>query len=256
MIVTLTTDFGLHDPYVGIMKGVLLGINPGLTVVDLCHTIPPQSVRQAAFQLLLTYRYFPGDTIHLVVVDPGVGTRRAILLVTSNEGRFIAPDNGAISYVLENLSNVSLYRLTNQRYWLSPLSSTFHGRDIIAPVAAHLSLGVPPAELGEPMSKPRSFTLPRPYRHKRGTLIGEVIYIDGFGNLITNVKDTDLVEPVKTIEIAGKVIPKLSRSYAGGQRLTALIDSGGFLEIAVKNGNAAKELEVSTGTQVVIRFAR
>ncbi len=196
--VVFTTDFGLADPYAGVMKGVVLGINPRATIVDLTHQIQPQNVRQAAFALGNSYRFFPAEAIHVVVVDPGVGTsRRAVLLVTPR-GRFLAPDNGVLSHVLRDCldhpperagrvgvpSGLAAYSLTNSQYWLHPVSHTFHGRDIFAPVAAHLSLGVPPEDLGDRVQDLAWLPAPAPV-YEGHRVQGEVIDVDYVGSLRT-----------------------------------------------------------------------
>jgi len=253
MLITLTTDLGTRDAYVGVMKGVILSINPKATIVDLCHEIGPQNIRQAAFLLHISCPYFPGDAIHIVVVDPGVGTKRRLLLVISPLGRFLAPDNGVLSYILGE-GRFEAFELSNPRYWLSPVSSTFHGRDILAPAAAHLSLGVSPGELGRMASGLVSFPIPRPEKAP-GSLRGEVLHIDAFGNLITNIRKDDLPEGALRVEIAGHSIEKLGRSYAAGRGLLALVGSSGYLEIAVKNKSAARLLGVKVGEPVLVTAA-
>ncbi len=249
-LITLTTDLGVKDAYVGVMKGVILGINPSATIVDLCHEIEPQNIRQAAFLLHISCPYFPKDAIHIVVVDPGVGTKRRLLLVISPLGRFLAPDNGVLSYILGE-SGFEAYELSTRRYWLSPVSSTFHGRDILAPVAAHLSLGTSPQELGKKAKGLVSFPIPRP-EIAPGSLRGEVLHIDTFGNLITNIKEDDLPKGRLRVEIAGHSIERLGRTYAVGSGLLALVCSSGYLEIAVKNKSAARLLKVKVGEPVRI----
>ena len=172
-LIALTTDFGLEDAYAGVMKGVILGVNPAATIVDLCHTIPEQDVRAAAFLLHTTWPYFPPGIIHVVVVDPGVGSQRRAIAVDVGTAIFVAPDNGVLTYVLAGMGEqrTQAVHLTNRRYWLPKVSATFHGRDIFAPVAAHLSMGVPLADLGEllPLGElvtfpKRLYTLPTPAR--------------------------------------------------------------------------------------------
>ena len=269
--IVLTTDFGLDDPYVGVMRGVVLGINPGASVIDLTHQIRPQNVGQAGFVLGTSYRFFPPGAIHVVVVDPGVGTARIALLLVTPHGRFLAPDNGVLSYVLRDYldapperagrvevpKSLTAYSLTNPRYWLHPVSHTFHGRDIFAPVVAHLSLGVCPQALGEPVVHLCWLPSPHPIR-QNNTIRGEVISVDHFGNLVTNIPAAMLVEtPGIDLHIRGRVIKGLSQTYYGNEQsaesaLVALVGSHGYLEVAVRNGSAALTLGVDVGEPVEI----
>ncbi|RLC71322.1 MAG: S-adenosyl-l-methionine hydroxide adenosyltransferase [Chloroflexi bacterium] len=252
-LITLTTDFGLNDPYVATMKGVILSINPGVTIVDICHAIEPQNIAQAAFLLSTTYRYFPQGTIHVVVVDPGVGTERRALLLVTAQAFFIAPDNGVLTYIVEEASSeIEAFSLTNPRFWLSPLSDTFHGRDIFAPVAAYLSLGTPPHEFGEPVSSISTFPIPRPQTDEDGILIGHVLHIDRFGNLITDIKRDDLPKGRIFVEVCGHIIDDLSRSYEDGDELLAIIGSSERLEVSLKNSNAATFLRAKIGDEVKV----
>jgi len=264
-IITLTTDFGLEDIYVGVMKGVILGINPQATIVDLCHYIPPQDVRQAAFLLHIAWRYFPPGTIHVAVVDPGVGAQRRAIALEIGQTVFLGPDNGLFSYVLqESLASIDLpagsvraFHLVNPRYWLPAPSATFHGRDIFAPVAAHLSLGVPAEGVGTPLplSSLVAFSPPLP-GYEGDLLVGHVLHIDRFGNMITNIPGSHalLQEPGVIVEVAGRRIEALKRTYADGApgELIALVGSAGYLEVALVGGNAAQVLGVETGAEVVI----
>lgn len=250
-MITLISDFGLSDAYVGTMKGVILGINPRATIVDICHHIEPQNIAQAAFVLDTAYRYFPPGTIHVVVVDPGVGTKRRAILLATPSALFLAPDNGVLSYVLENSPGSQAIALTNPSFWRSPVSQTFHGRDIFAPAAAHLSLGTPPQHLGEVCSQLTTFRIPRPQRASNGA-VGQVVHIDRFGNLITNLREGDLPEASLWIEIAGYRIPGVSPSYTEGEEVLALFGSSGNLEIAVKNGSAASRLGATIGEKIIL----
>ena len=273
--IVLTTDFGLADPYAGVMKGVILGINPAATLIDLSHQIHPQNIRQAAFILGASYRLFPQGSIHVAVVDPGVGTGRRALLVETPTAYFLAPDNGLLSYVLRDYlgespgeqgrvslpANWQAYQLTNERYWLHPVSNTFHGRDIFAPVAAHLSLGVPAHELGEPVSEVVWLPAPQLSEHD-GTLHGEVIYADHYGNLVTNVPAERIGDAAATsVEIKGHRISGVSRTFQtddgrDSETLLALLGSLGYLEIAVANGNAAQILDAGPGEPVRVTPSR
>lgn len=263
-IITLTTDFGIDDAYVSAMKGVILDINPGATIVDIYHSIEPQNIRQGAFVFSTAYTYFPQDTVHLVVVDPGVGgPRRAIILETAN-AIFVAPDNGVLSYVIQAstrklISRSALMRLppelqafeiTNPKYWHHPVSSTFHGRDIFAPVAAHISLGKPLNELGQAIASVNVFPLPHPISGSDGNLTGHVLHIDRFGNLITDITSRDLPSGKFRIEVAGRKIGSLSHSYEPAQELLAIIGSSGHLEIALTAGSAARLLGSKLGDEL------
>jgi S-adenosylmethionine hydrolase len=269
-IITMTTDFGLADGYVGAMKGVVLGINPGAELVDISHDIPPQDIARAAYVLGTAAPFFPAGTVHLVVVDPGVGTERRAIVVRTPGADFVAPDNGVLSYVLQPylarpagarrkklkaVTGLEAFAITEAHFWRSPVSRTFHGRDIFAPVAAHLSLGIAPSRFGEPVDALEVLPLPRPSRSPDGTLAGIIQHIDSFGNLITNIRGRDL--PVGrgdiTVEVAGELIRGLSRTYIEGAGLLALVGSNDYLEISLKGGNAAARLHAGVGDQVKIR---
>ena len=280
-LITLTTDFGAQDPYVGLMKGVILGISPGVSIVDISHHIRPQAILEASFIIGGSHSYFPKGTIHVVVVDPGVGTSRNALLLVTPSSRFLAPDNGVLSHVLNegfhretNISDtreggppegrrISLsqgyraYRLTNPEFWLYPVSSTFHGRDIFAPVAAHLSLGVPPHRLGPEVRQVTYFPV-QPPQWDGDMLAGRIVHIDHFGNLITDIP-ADLLPRQDSIfiEVKGRRVQGMSPSYAEayteGEGLLAIIGSYGSLEVAVKNGNAAQSLQANIGDAVLVQ---
>ena len=271
-IITLTTDLGLTDAYVAAMKGVILGINPEAKLIDICHTIKPQNIPQAAFVLGTAYQFFPDKTIHVVVVDPGVGTERRAIILRTPSADFVAPDNGALSYVLQqcksvkgrsinNLQQVELepgieaVTITKHQFWRSLVSSTFHGRDIFAPVAARLSLGFPPIDFGETITSVTMLSLPHPYQAPDGSLVGHILHIDSFGNLITNIKGVDLPQTKRaiTIEVGNQLISGLSRTYAEGKGLLALIGSSGYLEISLKGGSACACLNAEIGNEVKIR---
>jgi hypothetical protein len=271
-IITLTTDFGLSDAYVAAVKGVLLDINPEAKLVDICHTIKPQNIPQAAFVLGTAYQYFPKKTVHLVVVDPGVGTERRAIILKVPQGCFVAPDNGVLSYVVQQSLaepvvdrgqvsikkglkpgvDIEAVQITNPKFWRATVSPTFHGRDIFAPVAAALSLGFPPIEFGEPVTSVEMLPLPRPCQRPDGSLLGHIIYIDGFGNLISDMRSEDLPGggQAVAIEIKNEHISGLSRSYAQGSGLLALIGSSGYLEIALKGGSASSLLDAQVGDEV------
>ena len=259
-VVTLLTDFGLVDPFVAMMKGVMLGLAPTLQIVDLCHSVEPQNVRQAAFMLMTSCGYFPRGSIHVAVVDPGVGTARSILACQTERFFFLAPDNGLLGPVLEGEKLVACVAVTNPAYFLERVSQTFHARDILAPVAAHLSLGVPLQELGPPTSPTGELRFLKPQWVDTQTLLGEVLYSDRFGNLVTNLYEEDIRKVVGAsglaqIRVAGNTIQGLSTSYAAEHSgiLLAIIGSMGFLEIAVNLGSARDFLGVDIGARVEVR---
>lgn len=269
-LITLTTDFGTEDAYVAAMKGVILSINPGTTMVDICHTIEPQNIAQAAFLISTVYEYFPRDTIHMVIVDPEVGSQRRAIILKIPGIFFVAPDNGVLSYVIgtsekktpapqesraelrELPTGFQAVALTNPGFWHRPVSSTFHGRDIFAPVAAHLSLGTPIEEFGDVINSLFAFPVTHPRTGATGELIGHIIHIDRFGNLITDIKKEDLPSGEVSLEVGGQRIEGLSTAYAERDRLLALIGSSGYLEIALRNGSAAITLGAKIGDTVKI----
>lgn len=272
-IITLTTDFGLADAYVAAMKGVILGINPEAELVDICHLIQPQNVPQAAFVLSTAYPFFPRKTIHMVVVDPSVGTNRRAIIMRTPSADFVAPDNGVLSYVVQEFSDkpakgdISLQQrelrpgveavvITKPQFWRTPVSSTFHGRDVFAPVAALLSLGFPPIEFGEEISSVTMLPLPLPDKAADGLLVGHILHIDTFGNLITNIRGSDLPQTKQavTVEVSNQFIQGVSRTYAEGRGLLALVGSSGYLEIAVRGGSAHALLDAKIGNEVRIRW--
>ena len=269
-LITLTTDFGTSDPYVGLVKGVVLGINPNVTLVNITHEIAPQNVLQGAFLLGNSYGFFPAHSIHLAVVDPGVGTARRPVLLDTPQGRFIGPDNGILSYVLlangqpapTKVGQVALppqcraYHLTNPRFWLRPLSSTFHGRDLFGPVAGHLSLGVSPRELGEEISSLICLPVATP-EWDDSRVLGRVVHIDRFGNLVTDLRASLFQDNERVmVQVGGREIQGLSASYAEGREILALIGSCNTLEVAVKNGSAVARLGSRIGdTVTVVRTA-
>lgn len=266
-IITLTSDFGLSDPYVAAMKGVILSIDPAVTIVDVTHDIRPQQVEEAVFLLEAAAPYFPEGTVHVVVVDPGVGTERRALAVASPAGYFVGPDNGVLAVALPETARVAgevalpdgmrAVAIEPERLGRGEISMTFHGRDVFAPAAAHLALGVRVETLGEPV---RSLVSLPPFRAKRdagGALAGRVVHVDRFGNLVTDVRASDLARGAVSVEIAGRRIDGLSATYGAEKgRLVALIDSSGYLEIAVTQGSAADMLEAHIGTAVGVRDGR
>jgi S-adenosylmethionine hydrolase len=254
-LITLTTDFGLADSYVGVMKGVILGIDPMATIVDISHDIAPQDVREAAYVIYTAYPYFPSNTIHVVVVDPGVGSQRRAIALRAGRACFVAPDNGVLSYVLAREGMKEAVNLTSSRYHRPTISHTFHGRDIFAPVAAHLARGVPLTELGEPLTEMTTFPLPQPQVFPDGKVVGHVLHIDRFGNLILDVREgvCALGEGL-VLEAAGHRIQGLGRTFADAPagELVAYIGSSGHLEIALREGNAAQLLDMKRGDKVLL----
>ncbi len=258
MLITLTTDFGHQDAFAGIMKGVIAGINPKAQVVDLTHGIPAQDVMAAALSLRHAIGYFPRGTIHVAVVDPGVGGARKPMSIEADGNYFVGPDNGIFSLALEGKTLTSIIHLSNPAYHLHPTSTTFHGRDIFAPVAAHLSLGVPPAEFGESENFFVRLALPKVVRGKR-EIDGEIVYIDGYGNLFTNVSEHDLTRlPSSGLAIVmGSVRVKgLAPSYAsaGAGDFIALVNSWGVLEISVYKGSARRLSGAKIGDRVQVTW--
>ncbi len=256
-VITLTTDFGIDDPFVGIMKGVILGISPKAEIVDLTHSIEPQNIFQAAYALKESVSYFPSHTVHLAVVDPGVGGKRKGLAIKTNKYFFIGPDNGIFSPFLENFQAVEL---TNQEVFLKPVSATFHGRDIFAPVAAWIANGKPFEKLGEILKKPMTLVLSEP-KVDNQRLKGEIIYCDRFGNLTSNISKDLLskyignnLENVKIHLNDKTTIPLVSHYEIGVKNsLSALINSWGKIEIFCNKGNASETFKVLVGDQIEIK---
>ncbi len=258
-VVTFTTDFGLSDPFVGIMHGVVLNIHPQTTIVDISHAVASYDVLDGAWTIAQAYRFFPPRTVHVVVVDPGVGSRRRPIIVETDDYVFVAPDNGVLSLVEAREPKFSVRHITAERYFLQPVSQTFHGRDIFAPVAGWLSKGVAPAEFGPEVTDYVRLPLPAVERVGDTSLRGVVIKVDKFGNLITNISEQDApalfaaVPPAVSILI-GETIVRLRHSYAEGAEgeVFAILGSSGYLEIAARQASAAERLGASVGTPVGI----
>ncbi len=254
-ILTLTTDFGADGPYVAQIKGFILSMAPGTRIVDVSHAIPPQDIAEGSFVLAEIVDSFPEGTVHLAVVDPGVGTDRRLIVVEARDQWFVLPDNGLIAGVLDGFEPSGTWEIRNSRLRRSDVSSTFHGRDILAPVAAHLLRGGDPDDVGPRIDGPFLPTKPEPVE-SQGRLAGEVIFVDSFGNLITNIPRDRLGDDLAawTVEILGRTIEGLIRTY--GERppgsLVALIGSSGRVEIAVVNGDASKRLEAARGSPVLL----
>ena len=256
MVITLTTDFGDTDPFVGIMKGVILGIHPDVRIVDLAHGIAPQNVRAGAFVLRHSLPYFRRGTIHVVVVDPGVGGARRPILLESDGHYFVGPDNGVFSLALEGREPSFMIHLSNSRYHLTPTSATFHGRDIFAPVAAHLSLGIPPPAFGDPITTFERLSWPGVLKNDQG-LLGEIVYVDHFGNLFTNITERDLAElsgAKLTIRLGRIVMCGLVRNYAASKEagFMAIINSWGLLEVALYKDSAQNRTGANIGQKVEV----
>ncbi len=253
-IIALTTDFGERDGYVGVMKGVIAGLAPDARLIDLSHAIGPGDLAGAAFVLYASYRYFPPDTIHLVVVDPGVGSERRPLALHTPRGLFVGPDNGVFGYILEAEPAAMAYHLTDRRFWLAETSRTFHGRDIFAPVAGHLAAGVAIQTLGAPIADPVRRPFPPVVVQDEAHLLATVIHTDHFGNLITNLPATQLPAGRRVAARLGeRIVFGLCATYSDAPAGAPLLLAGysGFIEIAVNQGNAAQALGVSNGEPVV-----
>ena len=271
-IVTLTTDFGLSDGYVGMMKGVLLAISPQVQIVDITHDIEPGNVEGAAFVLGMSYKYFPKATVHVVVVDPGVGTERNALCLSGMGQYFVGPDNGVFSHILAEASaeaESSLnddsdgprscllpkgfegVRLTDASYWLLEVSNTFHGRDVFAPVAANLP-ETKLLDMGEPITSVLAYPRPSAKVDEQGRIVAKVMHVDRFGNLITSIRADQLPEGTVKGMVDEFSINTLARTFAEGEGLFPLVGSAGYVEIAESNGNAAARTGARVGSEVVL----
>ena len=257
-IVTFTTDFGLQDHYVGTMKGVVLNINPEAYLVDITHSVQAFDVLDGALTITQTYRYFPSETIHVVVVDPGVGSARRPILVTTEKHMFIAPDNGVLSLVYERESRLSVRHITAEHYFLQPVSATFHGRDIFARAAGYLSKGVEAAKFGEEITDFVRFAAPKPKAINERTLRGVVLKVDKFGNIVTNITPQDApalfqaTPPAFKIMVGTHEVSDLKAAYAQGApgQVFAILGSMGYLEVAANRASAADLLGVKKGLEV------
>jgi S-adenosyl-L-methionine hydrolase (adenosine-forming) len=254
-MITLTSDFGYEDPYVAEMKGVILSINPNAKIIDITHGVEKFNIRMGAFMLSSAAPYFIRGTVHLAVVDPSVGTERRAILVQTKKGFFIGPDNGILMLAAQYQVIEHIYELTNPKFMLSKVSYTFHGRDIFAPAAAHLDIGVKLSEFGPEINDPVEPEFAS-VKRKNGSLIGEVLHIDGFGNLITNISSREIAQSKR----ANIKLQNLSQNLAFGktyaqakpQQPLVLIGSHGFLEIAVNQGNAAAKFHVAVGDRIEV----
>lgn len=254
-IVTLITDFRTSDGYMGAIFGVIKSINPALEIITIASNIPPADIRKASRALANSYRFYPESTIHMVVVDPTVGPLRRALIIDDGRYQFLGPDNGVLTPVLKNCPDCNCYDVRNPKYQLLSTSETFHGRDLFAPVAAYLSLGIPPDEFGSPITDPLLIEDPQPEIMGK-SIIGKVIDIDAFGNLVTNVP-AEMIPENPIITVCGRKIEGLSKSYADvvEKQPLAYVGSSGTLEIAINRGNAAnyfgafifEDLKISDG---------
>jgi hypothetical protein len=259
-LITLLTDFGSRDYFVASMKGVILGINPHARIVDLTHEVTPHQIDEAAYLLKASYRYFPDGTVHVAVVDPGVGSGRRPLLVTTTRHFFVAPDNGLLSYIYQEETGVQVRQIENKQYRLESEGTTFDGRDLFAPAAAWLTRGQPPGSYGTLIRDYVRLPIVEP-EWQGGVLVGRVVYVDRFGNLISNLTPFHVKEILgKTqraevsIRIGGVTIDGLVRSYSQGDPVVprALINSNGQLEVFIKEGSAAAALTVSRGDTITL----
>ena len=254
-IITLTTDFGERDGFVGAMKGVILNINSHAKLVDICHDLPSQNIQAGAVALSNACAYYPAGTIHLVVVDPGVGTRRNAMVAESEIGLFVLPDNGLLSLLEQRFPIKRAFALEVEKYRLSPVSQTFHGRDIFAPAAAHLSLGVDPQNMGSAIENPVRLSFPQ-FSSSKGRLTGQVFHIDVYGNLISNIRGEALrrLGSQAKLRIGSVVLhgPDLTYGHVEKGEMLFLIGSSGFVEVSLNRGNAARELGVGLGEAIEI----
>jgi S-adenosyl-L-methionine hydrolase (adenosine-forming) len=261
-VITLTTDFGSADYFVGVMKGVILNINPEVHLVDLSHEVASFNVLDGALTIGLNYAFFPEGAIHVVVVDPGVGSARRPIIARTAHHTFVAPDNGVLSVVFEREAILDVRHITADRYFLHPVSCTFHGRDVFARVAGWLSRGTPAENFGSVINDYVRYTIPRPRRLNHQQSEASVIKVDKFGNLMTNLRREDLPERISPerasfkIIIKGREIARLAASFAEGSPLEpfSYIGSAGFLEIALNEGSAAQLLSAGPGTEVTLHI--
>ena len=253
-LITLLTDFGEHDVYVGVMKGVIAAIEPQISVIDLTHQIPPQNLIAGRFALLNAYAYFPLRTVHVAVIDPGVGSQRRGVAIEFAEGFLVGADNGLFSGVLEQSPAIAAVELNNSRYWrVENPSTTFHGRDIFAAVGAHLATGVDLKDLGTPIKLDSLVQLPIPQPTvEQKKITGCIQYIDIFGNLITNIAAHQLFSNPRVVIKQQSLDLKTTYSDGNQQELVALVGSHGYVEIAVNCGNAQQILEVAVGEKVIV----
>ncbi|MGI8884219.1 MAG: SAM hydrolase/SAM-dependent halogenase family protein [Pyrinomonadaceae bacterium] len=253
-IIALITDFGTADYFVGAMKGVILSINPVAQTIDITHEIPPQNIASASFALRACYRNFPEKTIFVAVVDPGVGSNRKAILVETIDYFFIAPDNGLLSFVFDETESFRVYELSNEQFFRRPISRTFHGRDVFASAAAHLSNGAKPEKFGAIIKNYVHAAENKPQNSGENEIAAEIIHIDRFGNLITNLRKKDAPENF-SLKIAGQTIEKMREFYSEAESAEVFMiwGSAGFLEIVAFNDSAAALLNAEIGQKVILR---
>ena len=259
-IITLTTDFGTNDHFIGTMKGAILSIEPDAQMIDICHSVQAFDVLDGALTISQAYSYFPTGTIHMVVVDPGVGTARRPLIVSSDRHHFVAPDNGVLSLIYQREQRLSARHVTGEHYFLQPVSNTFHARDIFSPVAAYLAKGVDPAKFGDEISDFMRFNAPKPKPVDEKTMRGVVLKVDRFGNLITNITPQDLPAlfeaspPPFKINVGQREITEIHSNYAEGEpnEVFGILGSMGYLEIAANRAAAAQLAGASKGSEVIV----
>lgn len=254
MIIALLTDFGTKDYFIGAMKGIILSINSEAKIIDITHEIEPQNIQSAGFVLASCYQNFPSKTIFISVVDPGVGSERRAILVETEKYYFIVPDNGLLSLVLANESDYRVFELTNPQFFNHPVSNTFHGRDIFAPVAAWLSKGIKPDEFGNEIKDFVINNAPIPERISDIEIDGQIIHIDNFGNLITNLRKEHLSENF-TVQVNGNNISKHQTFYAEAEinELFTIWGSADYLEIVGYQSSARDLLKVKSGDKVIVK---
>ena len=254
-MITLTTDFGLKDGFVGTIRGVILRINPKIRIVDISHDIKRHDIHSAAYIINASYRYFPSNSIHMVVVDPGVGSTRKVLIVASGDHLFVVPDNGVMKYIFHKDDSVKVIEVTNTQYFLSVIFATFHGRDIFAPVAAHLSLGVKPHSFGPTCDDYYRGEINQP-ELTPDLITGYIEYIDRFGNLITNIPNDSIADTMFVLEIGNYKLTTLSNSYAEGKehQLMLIRGNAGTLELAFNKDDAHQLLNLDIGDKIIIRM--
>lgn len=257
-IITLTTDFGLNDHFVGAMKGVILDLAPDAQIIDINHSVQPFDVLDGALTISQAYSYYPSGTVHMVIVDPGVGTARRPILLTGDRHQFVAPDNGVLSLVYDREERLSVRHITAEHYFLQPGSNTFHARDIFSPVAAYLAKGVEPDRFGDEITDYVRFNAPRPKPVDERTLRGVVLKVDRFGNLITNITPQDLPALFEAttnfkITVGSKGhASRLVTNYAEGTpgEVFAILNSMGYLELAANRGSASQLVGAGKGSEV------
>jgi len=259
-IITLTTDYGTNDHLVGVLKGVILDINPEVNSVDITHSVLAHDILDGALTISQAYKYFPSKTIHVVVVDPGVGTTRRPILVAGDTHYFVAPDNGVLSAIYDQSESLYVWNVLSEHYFRQPVSNTFHGRDIFAPVAAWLSKSWATASFGEEITDFVRFAIPKP-KTAGNAVKGIVLRTDNFGNLITNLRAEDvpaLVAPDAkfTIRVGNATVKKIIPTFAQGTAAEpfAIIGSSGYIEICVNKGNAAKTIGAGRGAEVTVEL--